>query len=203
MQMYAACLASYNNGRLFGTWIDLDDKSVDEIQDEISAMLRGSPYPNVLVECPSCDGAGHLSSEKEGAFAFPGACPTCQGAGKVLSAEEWAAHDYDGEGLSGFGEYPDLDKLVEHVRLYGEHGEAWLAYVSNVGEHYATEENFSDTYQGKFDSPKDWAEEFMTENLEVPEHLRFYIDYEAYARDAGSYMSFVDLHGDVYVFTNS
>lgn len=41
MRFYAACLASYNNGVLYGRWIDASS-DVDQMQDEISAMLRES-----------------------------------------------------------------------------------------------------------------------------------------------------------------
>ena len=40
-RIYAACLASYNAGKLYGKWIDAN-QSADEINAEISAMLRGS-----------------------------------------------------------------------------------------------------------------------------------------------------------------
>lgn len=43
MKIYVACLAAYNNGSLHGTWIDLENKTTDEIQDEINEMLEDSP----------------------------------------------------------------------------------------------------------------------------------------------------------------
>lgn len=194
MRMYAACLASYNNGCLHGEWFDLEDYSdKEELLEAIAKkVLRTSPYPNVAVTCTFCEGAG---------------CTQCNGLGEVPSAEEWAAHDWDGEGLSGFGEYPDLDKVLEHVRLVSEHGEAWLAYVEHVGEHYATEEGFEDARMGECESPEDWAEEFLTETgaLEsIPENLRYYFDFKAYARDAemSGDVSFVLFNGTTYVFSN-
>ncbi|WP_159953195.1 antirestriction protein ArdA [Rhizobium sp. 18065] len=42
MRFYAACLASYNNGRLHGRWIDATS-DVEEMQEEITAMLKVSP----------------------------------------------------------------------------------------------------------------------------------------------------------------
>lgn len=194
MRMYAACLASYNNGCLHGEWFDLEDYSdKEELLEAIAEkVLRTSPYPNVVVTCTCCEGSG---------------CTQCNGLGEVPSAEEWAAHDWDGEGLSGFGEYPDLDKVLEHVRLVSEHGEAWLAYVEHVGEHYATEEGFEDARMGECESPEDWAEEFLSETgtLEsIPENLRSYFDFKAYARDAemSGDVSFVLLNGTTYVFSN-
>ncbi len=44
MRIYVSCLASYNAGKLHGTWIDLDTDS-DGVFDEIKAMLRRSPEP--------------------------------------------------------------------------------------------------------------------------------------------------------------
>ena len=41
-RIYAACLASYNNGDLHGTWIDCD-QDAEEINKEIKAMLELSP----------------------------------------------------------------------------------------------------------------------------------------------------------------
>ena len=40
--IYAACLASYNAGRLHGRWIDAE-QDADDIRTEIDAMLAGSP----------------------------------------------------------------------------------------------------------------------------------------------------------------
>lgn len=45
MRIYAACLASYNSGILHGKWIDVAGEWVDEIRDQISAMLEKSPAP--------------------------------------------------------------------------------------------------------------------------------------------------------------
>jgi antirestriction protein len=45
-RIYAACLASYNSGRLYGAWIDCEGKSGDDIRADISRMLKGSPEPS-------------------------------------------------------------------------------------------------------------------------------------------------------------
>ncbi|WP_323115355.1 antirestriction protein ArdA [Pseudomonas guariconensis] len=204
MRMYAACLASYNNGDLHGEWFDLEDYSdKDELLEAIAEkVLRTSPYPNVTVECPECDGP---VASTPGCDAGDWQCPCCDGSGRVPSAEEWAAHDWDGEGLSGFGEYPDLDEVLTHVRMVSEHGDAWVAYVDHVGAHHATEEDFSDSFAGAYDSPEDWAEEFLTDTGalgSIPESLRYYFNFESYARDAriGGYMAFVEHGGKTYVF---
>jgi len=45
MKIYAACLASYNNGTLYGKWIDVVGEWSDEISDQIQNMIDASPTP--------------------------------------------------------------------------------------------------------------------------------------------------------------
>jgi len=44
-RIYVACLAAYNNGKLFGKWIDAD-QDPDDILKEIKEMLKESPEPD-------------------------------------------------------------------------------------------------------------------------------------------------------------
>ena len=43
-RIYVACLASYNNGCLFGRWIDVGEDEA-ALRSEVAAMLRASPEP--------------------------------------------------------------------------------------------------------------------------------------------------------------
>ena len=43
-RIYVACLSSYNNGRLYGKWIDAT-QDPDDIAEEIKEMLAASPTP--------------------------------------------------------------------------------------------------------------------------------------------------------------
>lgn len=166
MRMYAACLASYNNGVLHGEWFDLEDylEDADGLLAAIAEkVLLTSPYPNVTVDCPHCEEARRGMGIAEGR-SFTGfyECKHCDGYGKHSSSEEWAAHDYDGEGLSSFGEYPNLEKLLDHVRLIAEHGPAWIAFTNAFGDD-VTEENFEEAYRGEYESEEAFAEEFTCE----------------------------------------
>ena len=44
MQIYIACIASYNNGTLHGTWIDTTS-DVDEMQEDVDVASRINPSP--------------------------------------------------------------------------------------------------------------------------------------------------------------
>lgn len=197
-RIYAACLASYNNGVLHGRWIDLDGLDVDDVRKEIAEMLRESRYPNVFVPCPDCSAEGEELTDAD--------CPGCGGQRTVSSAEEYAIHDYD-ELPSSFGEHPNLEEVVEYAVMVEEHGDAWRAYVDNVGAGNATEDNFNDTYAGSADTEVEWCENYLEEcgTLDsIPENLRNYFDAASYLRDMklGGDVSFEEVDGTVYAFWN-
>ena len=100
-------------------------------------------------------------------------------------AEEWAIHDYELGGLR-ISEYESIDTLVEIAEMLSEHGEAWADYAGYVGVEYATKDAFEEAYCGQYHSEKEYAEQLLDELGEldsIPEHLRYYFDYDAYARD--------------------
>lgn len=123
-------------------------------------------------------------------------------------AEEWSIHDYDGpKGFASLGENPDLEDLVEFVNMYEEHGDAWIAYVDAVGEHYATPSGFEGAYQGDHDSLFDYAYQFVEDTgmlQGIPEHVARYFDYEAFARDMelSGDISAISIEGKIYIFNN-
>lgn len=195
-KLYAACLASYNNGCLHGVHVEVSTDT-DAMQDAINAMLRASKYPNVTVDCPR--------------MTCGVACDLCKGTGKVPSAEEWCVHDWDDDtGLfSQLGETSDLKAIARIAEMVekaedelGSDGVAiFAAYADHVGWHYLADdasdavEACREAYAGTFDSIEEWAENFLDDTgalAEVPESLRHYIDFEAWARDA-------KLNGDVFV----
>lgn len=200
-RVYIADLAAYNSGILHGKWVDADD--ADILRDEIAVMLRQSPCPNVMVSCPECD-------RRAATVLFASSydkCSTCDGSGMVPSAEEWAIHDYEGFGAIAdmLDESPDINTLAHHANMIVEHGDAWIAYVNDVHIDFANEEDFSDHYAGEYDSEADYAEEVFEDIFDIPENLRYYIDYVRIARDLGfdGYRFINSGHGTVYVFSPS
>lgn len=47
-RIYVACMAAYNCGKLHGEWIELDNKSEDEVNAEIESILKSSPEQGAL-----------------------------------------------------------------------------------------------------------------------------------------------------------
>lgn len=97
--------------------------------------------------------------------------------------------DYEGFPESFYSESHIKPELWDHVNPNGDIDEA------------------RDNFAGKANSESDWAAEFLDDTgqlSEVPENLRNYIDFEAYARDAriGGNIVFARHDGELWVFWN-
>jgi antirestriction protein len=180
MRIYVASLADYNDGVLFGKWFTIEDYTdKTQLMEAIEDMLKGSPYLKWL-------GISAEEIEKHGASNWT----------------EYAVHDYeDCPSFLSDTEYPDLDDFFTYRDLVeGVHADedAVLAYLDIVSLADASVEDFEDRYRGKYDSEEDYAMELLEELGElkaIPEHLRYYFDYEAYARDLFiNDMTFIDGH---------
>jgi antirestriction protein len=205
-RIYAACLASYNNGRLHGTWIDAD-QDADDIRAEIGALLKASPYPNIMMRDRECTECGHKWSSQVSFTPYTAnlsgeisqQCPECNSRSVTSypaypSAEEFAIHDHEGFG-NLIGEYTPIDEVVQLAEAIGEHGDKYVGLREQGFDHDEAIDKLEDGYQGQYDSLEDWAEQFLDdtglfEGLKGDSPLRMYFDYEAYARDA-------ELNGDV------
>ena len=201
MKLYFACLASYNNGRLHGAWIDASS-DVDEMQEEIAAMLRASPYPNVMVDCPECEGSGEIEHPN----GKTSECPNCRD-GRVPSAEEWAVHDYDG--FPNMGEYPSLEDVAAFVELTEEYDHIEPDDLSEIVADFSTVDEAAEALQdqlcGIYDSFRDYADDAADEMLSAHDikddnPLSRYFDYESFARDLSMDMRTINVSSGVAVF---
>jgi len=165
-RIYVACLAAYNNGYLHGAWIDAD-QDANEIRDEISTMLAGSP---------------------------------------IKGAEEYAIHDYEGfEGVA-IREYAGIESVARMGAFIAEHGALGGGLLEQfVGDIDQAESALQDCYHGQFASLADYMEELTSESITIPEALRYYVDWQAIARDAeigGDLFTIETAHGEVHVFSS-
>lgn len=204
MRIYAACLASYNNGVLHGRWIDASS-DVDEMQEEVNAMLRESRFPNVTVDCPECDGTGLIWNGDRSAEYV---CPNCR-EGRVPSAEEFAIHDFEGLPRS-LGEHSGLRAVAAVVALVEDTDfldqDVVIAVVDDCdGDVAAARDMLEYRFCGVYDSFRDYADEAaddMLSTYEIPDDhpaVR-YFDYAAWARDLSCEMHVVPCEGGVAVF---
>lgn len=130
----------------------------------------------------------------------------------VSQGADWAIHDYDGG--PALGEGPTTTSLMAVVEAIEAHGETLVtAWIGHHGHSHSPDlegvsDAIADADHGVWDSPADWAEDFLESTgalAEVPAYLRSYIDFEAYARDAelGGDMGFIKLpNGTVWAISN-
>lgn len=131
----------------------------------------------------------------------------CRELHKDEADPELMFQDYEGFPKSFYSESNVPEALWAWLELDEDDRELLAVYQDNVDSD-ADIERARDAYCGKYDSEADWAEQFLddTGGLEgVPEHLRNYIDYEAFGRDArlGGDMTFVRHDGDLWAFQNN
>jgi len=109
---------------------------------------------------------------------------------------EFMFQDFEGFPRSFYNESSaPPDELWDWLKLDEDEQELLAIYQ----DHIDSEGNIDtarDAFMGKYDSEEDWAANWLEDVgslQEVPEHLRNYIDYKAYARDArlGGDVSFV------------
>lgn len=98
-------------------------------------------------------------------------------------AEEWAIHDYEGFEGASISEYEDFANVVEIAEFIEEHGSLGGKVLEYYNDMESAKTALGDHYVGEYKSVSNFAEEITTETAEIPDSLRFYIDYEAMARD--------------------
>ena len=141
--VYCGTYAKYNNGSLYGMWIDL------------------STFENYHDFMEFCNRLHANEAEPELMFQDYEHYP-----------EQWYCEGCMGEAT--------FDKIKEYANLSEERREAYEAYLSNWDE--GTLEDFEERYEGKYESPEDFAE-YLCEECgyfkNLPQWLQCCIDYSA------------------------
>ena len=163
-RIYIADLAAYNNGILHGAWVDATQE-LDDIQDQINAILKASPIEN---------------------------------------AEEYAIHDYEGFESVGVSEYQGISEVQEialFLEEYGALGAELFNHYSNLEE---AQKAIDEAYYGCYGSAADYVQQLTEETNNVPEHLKYYIDYERMAEDwrmSGDIFTIETSSDEVHIFS--
>lgn len=125
-------------------------------------------------------------------------------ASPIPDAEEHAIHAYEGFGTARIEEYSSFDyvsRLAEFITLRGEAlGGAILSHFS--GDLDEANAAFED-YAGCYESLAVFMQDLTEETTEIPEPLKYYVDYEAMGRDAeinGSLFTIETGFEDVHIF---
>ncbi len=86
-----------------------------------------------------------------------------------------------------------------------EHGDVIIELCAHHGDLEIAKSELENNYYGEHKSEQDFANDFFDELYvhQIPEHLSFYIDYEAFSRDIfiNDFYS-IDTDSGVHVFSN-
>lgn len=167
IKLYIANLGKYNEGELVGDWIELPASEV-----EIQALFLDIKLGQIV------NGEYVHGYEEKGVI-----------------YEEFAIHDVDTDISAlyrSIGEYDNLDRLnelAEMMESLNDHDQKKLEGIMEWG----TESNFIEAVENlenyilyeDINSEEDLGYYWLEESgcYEIPEHLRYYIDYEKFGRD--------------------
>ncbi|WP_189338541.1 antirestriction protein ArdA [Sphingobium sp. SCG-1] len=124
-------------------------------------------------------------------------------ASPIADAEEWAIHDYEGfEGIR-IEEYAGIESVAEKAAFVVEHGRLGAELVNYYGSLDEARAALEDRYHGVYSDLADYVRGLTEESLDVPAALRFYIDWQAMARDvemSGDVFTIQTAHDEIHVF---
>lgn len=116
-------------------------------------------------------------------------------------AEDYAIHDYENFGGIRLPEYEDIDTVSAIADAIKEHGEAFALVYADCNDVRSAIDAIEDRYCGEWGSMEEYAEELYNESYDIPDYLKYYIDYEAVARDLRYEMNvYESSRGTVHVF---
>lgn len=181
-RIFLGCMACYNEGCIFGEWLDLNDfDSLEDLQEKAREIVTKSPCK---------DGEEYDIQDHEG---FHG---TLSGMYPSLS-EVWAIHQTASQAEE---EGIDPELLLEFANR---------EFADDIcKEDNDIVEKFQDAYRGEYSSLESWAYEFVDDCLlsgldkRVKEQIEYFFDYQKYARDceySGEIFS-LEHNGKTHVF---
>ena len=157
--------------------------------------------PSIYVACLAAYNNGHLHGAWIDAAQEPSAIYDAVrdmlAASPMAGAEEWAIHDYEGFGSISLSEYTSFEQVSALAEFITEHGDIGIALLDHYnGDVAEAQEAMADRYMGQHASLADYMQEVTEETTTIPHALRYYIDYQATARDA-------ELNGDVFTISTA
>lgn len=163
--------------------------------------IKGSENPCIYVACLAAYNNGYLHGvwidAAQEAWTIYDAVRVMLSASPIEGAEEWAIHDYEGFGGVRIEEYASFDRVSELAAFLAEHGGIGAALLDYYGGDLAeAREALEDRHLGEYASLADYMQDMTEESTAIPNSLRYYIDWQAMARDA-------ELNGDLFTVSTS
>lgn len=123
----------------------------------------------------------------------------------ITNAEEYAIHGYSDFGSLSLSENESLSTVHDIALFIKEHGELGAELIGYLGDFDSAQDTLENNYHGQHDSELSYAIDLFDDCYihDVPENIRYYIDYEAFRRDLfmSDYYS-ITIDGNVHIFSN-
>lgn len=155
--------------------------------------------PKIYVACLAAYNNGYLHGEwidaTQESDAIYGDIRKILASSPIPDAKEWAIHDDEDFYSMPINENEGVESAHQKALFILKHGEVGAV----VAEYYGgdledAEEALENNYHGEWESELDYATDLFDDCYahEIPESLRYYIDYESFSRDIfiNDYLSF-------------
>ncbi len=157
--------------------------------------------PRIYVACLAAYNSGYLHGAwidaAQDAWSLWDDVQVMLASSPVAGAEEFAIHDYEGFGPLRIAEYTGLGTVAELAAFIVEHGELGAALLDyHDGDLAEARAAVADRYLGAYASLADYMQDVTEEAATVPASLRYYIDWQALARDA-------EMSGDLFTVSTA
>ena len=127
-------------------------------------------------------------------------------ASPIAEAEEWAIHDFEGFESIRLSEWESIERVHEFAEFMQENGEVGGLALDHCNHDIQDAIRTLEGYMGCYSSVADYAQEIAESCMEIPDHLKVYIDYDRMGRDmvmSGDIVTFEEGYDRVHVFLNS
>jgi len=91
-----------------------------------------------------------------------------------------------------------FDRIKAFADLDEDRRDAYEAFLDHIDSN-ATIEDFEEHYQGKWNSPEDFAEDLYLQLYQIPEYLQGFIDWQAVWRNLDTGGDYTEVDG--YIFS--
>ncbi len=121
-------------------------------------------------------------------------------------AEEWSIHDYENFQGVTINENDSFARVVEIAEFIGNCAGFGGKLLENYGGDIEDAESALERYNGEYESLADFAQELTESTTQIPESLKYYIDYKSMARDMemnGDIFSIETGYKEIHVFWNN
>ena len=170
-------------------------------------MTTATDTPRIYAACLAAYNNGILHGAwidaNQDAWAIYDAITAMLRASPIAGAEEWAIHDHEGFAGVHIHECAAIDHIVALATFIARHGALGAALIDYYGDFAEARAAIENRYHGPAASLADYLQDLTEQTTEIPDGLRYYIDWPAMARDAelsGDLIALQTAPDEVHVF---